>query len=204
MQTMVSRSEKNETLNDAMRARQDVPPALVDQLVRHVSSALKSQLMASGDGIDEAQVDQIIAETQVWLSEENENPGESSAERFIRRKQKLGQLNNELLLGLLRKRKLPELIVGMAALAMVDMSVVRQCLGDPKGEKLVVICRALNMSNEMFAELSETLGTARGDPEQFERLSGLYARIEPDSAQRSLRFLRTRLSTRSRIASETA
>jgi len=203
MQTMVSRSENNQALNDAMRARQDVPPKLVDQLVAHVSNALKAQLLASGHGMNEQQVDEIIAETKVWLAEENETPGESAAERFINRKRKLGQLDNNLLIDLLRKRKLPEFIVGMAELAMVDKGVVRQCLGDSKGEKLVVVCSALEMPEAMFKEIVETLGISADDEEQWLRLQGLYTRIAPDSAKRSLRFLKTRLTTRSRIASET-
>lgn len=204
MQTMVERSESNQSLNEVMRARQDVPSDLVDQLVAHVSTALKSQLMASGHGMDEAQVDAIIAETKSWLTEENESPGQSAADRFIARKRKLGQLNNDLLLDLLRKRKLPELICGMAELAMVDKGVVRQCLGDAKGEKLVVVCRALDMTDVMFDELASTLGICDADEEQRQHLRGLYKRIAPDSAQRSLRFLKTRLSTRKKMAAETS
>lgn len=203
MQTMVQRSENSVALNEAMRARQDVPGALVERLMAHVSTALKKQLLASGHGMDEGQIDAIIAETQVWLAEENESSGQSAADRFIARKRKLGQLNNEMLLDLLRKRKLPELICGLAELSMVDKGLVRQCLGDVKGEKLLVICRALDMTPSMFEELSTTLGVA-GDAEQRSKLLGLYGRITPDSAQRSLRFLRTRLSTRSRMAAEIA
>lgn len=204
METMVQRSENSVALNEAMRARQDLPVDLVDQLMTHVSTALKQQLMASDHGMDEAQVDAIIAETKTWLSEENQTPGESAADRFITRKMKLGQLNNEMLLDLLRKGKLPELICGMAALSGVDKGVVRQCLGDLKGEKLVVICRALNMTGSMFEEMSLTLGIGGGDEEHRSQLSGLYGRIAPDAAQRSLRFLKTRLNTRSRISSETS
>ena len=204
MQTMVDRSENNQALNEVMRARQDVPADLVDQLVTHVSAALKSQLMAGDQGLDEAQVDAIIAETKSWLTEENEAPGLSAADRFIARKRKLGQLNNQLLLDLLRKNKLPELICGMAAMAMVDKGVVRQCLGDTNGEKLVVICRALDMDDAMFDELASTLGVSNADDEQRQHLKGLYGRIAPDSAQRSLRFLKTRLSTRKKIATESS
>lgn len=204
METMVERSEGSVSLNEAMRSRQDVPGALVDQLMSHVSSALKNQLMSSGHGMDEGQVDAIIAETRSWLAEENESSGESAADRFIARKRKLGQFNNDMLLDLLRKRKLPELICGMAELSMVDKGLVRQCLGDVKGEKLVVICRALDMSGVMFDEMTQILGIATGSEDQRTKLNELYGRITPDAAQRSLRFLKTRVTTRSRMAAESS
>lgn len=197
METMVSRSEGNETLHEILVTRPEMPADLMEKMFSHVSQALREHIMASGVQIDESQVDGLMAEAQSWLApEQGEGQGEreaSQAEKFIDRKEKLKQLDPKLLLKLMRDGKILEFVAGVARLAKIDLSTARQTIFDQSGEKLAVVCKAMEVDKEMFAELVDLTDTEgrRSDADKADLL-GVYGRITDDSAQRAMRFLRTR------------
>ncbi len=205
METMVARSEGgDEALNEALVMRDGMPADLMQKIYNHVSSALREHILSQGVDIDESQVDEMLAETGEWLAEEGGGEKISEAEKYIQRKAQLNQLDQALLLKLMREGRVQEFIAGIALLAKIDIPTARQAFFDKSGEKLAVVCKALEFDSNAFSQLvdlSNTLG--KRDKSDKEMLVGVYGRITKESAQRAMRFLRTRQKIKKDTSSST-
>lgn len=193
METMMSRAEANEALQEPLVMRSDVPPELLKKIYSHVSSVLRDHILSSG--LDVSQVDGLMAETLDWFQSVEKEHIPSPAEKFIIRKEKLNQLNKELLLQLAQQGKIPEFVAGMARLGKLDTATARRAILDQGGEKLAVVCKAIDFDAAAFSNLL-ILTDPDGKLSQVERdaLLGVYDRITMEAAQRAMRFLRTRQS----------
>ena len=191
METMMSRAEANEALQEPLVMRADVPPDLLKKIYSHVSSALRDHILDSG--LDVTQVDGLMAETRDWFEAEEQDYVPSPAEKFILRKEKLNQLNKELLLQLAQQGKIPEFIAGVARLGKLDTATASRAILDQGGEKLAVVCKAIDFDQAAFSNLM-ILTDPDGKRSQDERdaFLGVYGRITMEAAQRAMRFLRTR------------
>ena len=191
VETMMSRAEANEALHEPLVMRSDVPPDLLKKIYSHVSSALRDHILNSG--LDVSQVDGLMAETLDWFEEEEKGYIPSPAEKFIIRMEKMNQLNKELLLQLAQQGKIPEFIAGVARLGKLDMATASRAILDQGGEKLAVVCKAIDFDAAAFSHLL-ILTDPDGKLSEDERdaLLGVYCRITMEAAQRAMRFLRTR------------
>jgi len=93
----------------------------------------------------------------------------------------------------MREGRVAEFTAGIARLGKLDLATARQILTDESGEKMAVICRALDFDDGMFSQLVD-LSVVHGkrDVEGKKTLVGVYGRITVEAAQRALRFLRIR------------
>ncbi len=195
IETMVERSEGgDEVLQGALVKRSDLPKELKKKMFDYVSEALREHILASDADIDESQIDGLMAETEDWLeSEEGGGEGLTDAEKFILRKEQLNQLDTKLLMKLAHDGKLSEFIAGVSRLLKIDLPTAQKAVFDATGEKLAVVCKALDFDSIMFSQIVGLLDSDNKlDAEDKKMLVGVYGRITPNSAQRALRFLRTR------------
>jgi len=194
VETMVVRSEGgNENLQEALVMRDGLPPELLRKMTRHVSEALRQHIVDQGLDVEMNEVDQLLAEAEDWLGAGTGGEGSSPAEKFILRKEQLKQLNPPLLVKLMREGKQAEFIAGMARLGKISLDTARQSVADESGEKLAVLCRALEFDDGMFSQLLDLMDPkGKRDAGDKKILVGVYGRITPESAQRAMRFLRTR------------
>ena len=191
METMMSRAEANEALHEPLVMRSDVPPDLLKKIYSHVSSALRDHILSSG--LDVSQVDGLMAETLDWFQSGEKELVLSPAEKFVIRKEKLNQLNKELLLQLAQQGKIQEFIAGVARLGKLDTATASRAILDQGGEKLALVCKAINFDAAAFSNLL-ILTDLEGKLSEEERdaLLSVYCRITMEAAQRAMRFLRTR------------
>ena len=197
MEKMIERSKENDALQAPLIDRRDLPSDMKKKMFAFVSDALRQHILSSGAWMDEGQVDDLMAETAAWFdsdADEDVKEGEPSlAEKFIQRKEQLHQLNAALLLKLIQDGKIAEFIAGVARMARVDLPTARQAVLETSGEKLAVMCKALEINTQMFAILVEMTDPKKLRSEDDKTaLVGVYSRITAESAQRALRFLRTR------------
>lgn len=193
LEKMVARSEGSESIQEPLVKRADLPPDLVQKMFSFVSDALREHILATGAGIDASQVDGWLAETKSWLGSDGVSGETTPAEKFILRKEQLNQLNTAMLVKLMREGKIAEFVAGLARLARIDLSTARQTVFDPSGQRLAVVCKALAIDNDTFAELVDLTNTKNvRSREDKIALVGVYGRITPETAQRAMRFLRTR------------
>jgi uncharacterized protein (DUF2336 family) len=190
---MVQRSDGNEDLCDMLLARHDFPTDLEEKIFSQVSAALKEHILAENLATDGKVIDQILWDARDQLNTRAGDVELSDAERFIQRKVKMGQLDLEFILKLMRDGKVAEFLAGMAHLAHIELPIVRRVIADESGEKLGVICKAVGFGRDGFAELlALTDFKGRRDEKQVSGLLDVYSRIPEDAAKRAVRFMRTR------------
>lgn len=201
METIVERAKDNESLNQTLVSRQDMPDDLTKEMFWRVSWAMREQILDTGEDLDEAEVDALMKETEQWFAVQEENRKLNPVEKFIIRKEKLNQLDNGLLIELIRREKVPEFVAGIGRLAKIDPETAEQTVFDPTGEKLAIVCKSLDVNFDVFGEilLLTDFDGARSR-EDTEYLLGVYRRFTPEVAQRALRFLRTRKVMQKKIA----
>lgn len=193
METIVERAKGNDELNQTLSSRTDVPDDLAQNMFWRVSWAMREQILNSDENLDDEQIDALIEETEKWFTEQKAKRSLDPAENFIVRKDKMGQLNNGLLLELIRQEKIPEFVAGLGRLANIDVDTVRQSVFDESAEKLAIICKSIDVNYDVFGEIIYCINmeTERQGPDMADLL-GVYQRITPQVAQKALRFLRTR------------
>jgi len=200
LETMLSRAGDMDSLKDVLIARNDISPDLVETLFRQVSHTLRDQILATESGWGEQKVDQILSETHKWFKSETRSSARSAVDGYIARKDKLGQLDTTFLVDVLRRGELEKFVAGIARLTRIDSTTAHKTVFDKSGEKLAIICRSIDISPDVFSEFLDLTNFDKSRMEADKMaLMGVYGRITPESAQRALRFLRTRASVKKRM-----
>lgn len=196
VKTMAQRSDDPESIGKSLMERADFSPELTEALFEHVSSAVRDKILAESQSIDETQVDGVIEEAWSWLSGQYVDRNHEAAENFIRRKISLNQLNNALLARLIKEGEIWKFASGLAHLANLDWAIVRKAILDASGERLAVICKAIDFPRHDFEDVIH-ITDIRKQKTQEEKLKlfGIFGGMQPENAQRALRFLRVRKST---------
>ncbi|MCH7864190.1 MAG: DUF2336 domain-containing protein [Proteobacteria bacterium] len=200
METIVERARDNDDLELSLVKRKDVPADLAQDVFWRVSSAMREKILSQNEELDESQVDELFQEAEKWFSEQKGKTPLNQAEKFIIRKEKLGQLDAGLLLSLIRQDKIPEFVAGLGRLININTDIVRQAVFDPESEKLAIICKAAEIDFDVFGEYIYCINLNEETEEKdMDALLGVYKRVDTKIAQRTLRFLRTRLTLQKKI-----
>jgi len=200
METVVKRVKDNDELNLTLVKRKDFPADLAQDMFWRVSSALREKILNANEGLDEFQVDELFQEAEKWFAEQKGKGPLDQAEKFIVRKEKMGRLDAALLLGLIRQDKVPEFVAGLGRLANISTNIVRQAVFDPESEKLAIICKAAAIDFDVFGEFVHCINlNAETEEKDMKALLGVYHRIDTRTAQRTLRFLRSRINLQKKI-----
>lgn len=203
MKTIVERAKDNESLNRTLVSRQDMPEDLTKEMFWRVSWAMREQILDADGDLDEVQVEALMKETEQWFAAQEAARELNPADGFITRKEKLNQLDNGLLLKLIRHQEMPEFVAGLGRLARIDLETAHQTVFDPTGEKLAIVCKALDMNHDVFAEiLMLTDFEGARSLADTDALLDVYNKITREVAQRALRFLRTRKVMQKKLAAE--
>ena len=200
METIVDRARDNDDLELSLVKRKDVPADLAQDVFWRVSSAMREKILSQNEELDESQVDELFQEAEKWFSEQKGKTPLNQAEKYIIRKEKLGQLDAGLLLSLIRQDKVPEFVAGLGRLININTDIVRQAVFDPESEKLAIICKAAEIDFDVFGEYIYCINLNEETEEKdMDALLGVYKRVDTKIAQRTLRFLRTRLTLQKKI-----
>lgn len=193
MERMTERSVHNEELREPLVMRADLPADLKHEMFLYVSSALRKHILSTIENVDEAEVDRLMEESRSKLDVPVDERSVSPAEQFIIRKERMGRLNPGLLVQLLRQGRVAEFIAGMAHLAKMDVHMVHKITFDDEGETLAIVCKAVGIDRTTFSDLL-LLTNLDGSRTRADRdaLLDVYGRITMESAQRAIRFWRTR------------
>ena len=156
---MVARSEKNPGLQEPLVTRADLPPDLVNQMYFWVSEKLREHIMAATGDLDEGLVKDLLQEARKSIvSEVGGNPdtteNASPAEKFIRRKILLKQLDPPLLVELMREGRMAEFVEGFARLTGLDNKTAQKVLSDETQQALAIACKASGIDKDHFSSLA--------------------------------------------------
>ena len=204
MEVMVTRSQRNEALHEPLVRRHNLPPDLMHEMFFWVSSALRANILATTEDMDESRIDALLAETSRALERGGlppEDPKWSGPRSSIREREVQDELSPTFVVDLLRRKKIAECIVGFASLADIDESTAQRVLFQAGSEALAVACKAAGFdrnafSNMMLLTAKEGVHKAGAKFELFD----LYDKVTERTAQRTMRFWRTRRRTRLQAA----
>ena len=195
LERIVARAEDNKALHEPLVERPDLPPELLNEMFWFVSSSLRQHIVEKTSAIDAETVDRLIAETQQSIVAEvtSANSSVSEAERFILNKRRLGQLDEDLLVDLLKNRQYREFIFGLAHFVEVDIRTAQRIFYDPGCEALAIACKAKDVTAQNFGVLlAHTKKQGGSKSVDTVELLELYNQLTTDSAQRTMRFWRVR------------
>jgi uncharacterized protein (DUF2336 family) len=196
MAQLVARSERCEGLHEPLVLRRELPPDLLHEMFWWVSSALRQRIVERAE-LDPEAFERSMAEAQAGFAQrlQSRREEESRAERLMRREQRLGKLNEQYLLQLLRQELLTEFVIGFGLVAEIDLATARRVIEDPSREALAVACRACGFDRGTFATMALL---ATGGPRQVRKASdvaallALYDKLPEEPAKRTMRFWRVR------------
>lgn len=195
MEKVIVRAEGDEDLHAPLLERGDLPPDLMHHMFWFVSSTLREGILKATSDIDPDVVDQLLAESEEKFKAQSDarKAAKTEAQQFIDDKEKQLELNEALLVQLLREKRIPELTCGFARLADLDEATARRVLFDKSGEGLAVACKASRFDRSTFSTFI-LLASPDGSQsiEQTYELLDLYDRVPVEIAQRTMRFWRVR------------
>ncbi|MDP6829930.1 MAG: DUF2336 domain-containing protein [Alphaproteobacteria bacterium] len=200
MEAIVDRSETSEQLHEPLLNRKDLPPDLMHNMFWWVSSALKKHILTEAE-VDEETVDRMLAEAEQGMVREAEEEEDKlgRVERAVRRRMRLGQLNQDALVQYSRRGQVPEFIAGLGYLTDVDQKTARRIVFTPGHEAVAVACRAKGFDLSTFSTIVLLLDGAADSgsgevekqlrrPEEVAELLELYKEIPVETAKRAMRF----------------
>ncbi|MEM8784594.1 MAG: DUF2336 domain-containing protein, partial [Pseudomonadota bacterium] len=91
-----------------------------------------------------------------------------------------------------KTQRVAEFIVGLSRLTGIELKAAERIVRQKNYEALAILCRAQNFTVESFSALiSHTGGSEQQTPEVM-RFIGLYSKLTPQIAQRTVRFWQVR------------
>lgn len=195
IETVAARAEANERLAAPLVSRADLPPDVMHQMFFSVGTKLRAFILERTAGLDPQVLDQALADAERRASRRMRIAQRlpSSAEQFIADKEAKRQLNEQLLVALLRARQLSEFLAGFARLTGLDPVTAKRIVSDETGEGLAIACRAARFERSTFSTIVLLANPAqKRSTAETQALLGLYDRVNHDAAQRVMRFWKVR------------
>jgi uncharacterized protein (DUF2336 family) len=201
MATMIGRAIDKQAVRGQLVARTDVSRDLAENLFQNVTAAVREKLLADATGVDAAAIDHAIEQTHDELVQNSDESDRAYARRFIVRKSKLKQLDNKMVTSFVENREIWKFVSGLAEMTGIDFDAARQSVFDPSGQKMAVLCKAIDLDVVVFNDAMEFTNFKKSrSPQETFTLSGVYGAMTVNSAQRALRFLRLRQKTAQNVA----
>lgn len=204
-EALVARSEHQPALHEPLVTRADLPADLINQMYFWVSEKLRERIMLDTQDLDEPVVENLLKEIQVSILGDmayrvDVDTEPTAAEKFIRRKAMLKQLDPPLLVELLRDGRPAEFIEGFARLTGLDNKTAQRVLSDSTHQGLAIACKAVGIEADDFSALARlTSGNGTLDTADIFEVVEMYKKIPMDTAKRTMRFWRVRQASDSGI-----
>ena len=201
MTTVVDRSETSDVLCKLLLNCKDLPPDLMHNMFWWVGAELKKHILTTAH-VDEAVVNEMLADAQRGMAAQVEEAEDqlNRVERTVRRRMRLGQLNQDALVQYLRRGQVAEFIAALGYLTEVDQKTARRIVFTPGHEVVAVACRAKGFDLSTFSTIVLLLADATEGgaedgvekqlrrPEEVADLLELYKQVPIETAKRAMRF----------------
>ena len=161
MEYLVSESERVDRFQFPLVRRIDLPKDLAEQMCRWVSDALRQALLAKLAGEFDKFNEQIELATTATIEEHLAVAAAAPhSDKLLNRLTELGELTPTFLIMALRQGEIILFEEGLGRLSGLDSRFLQRVIYDPGGESFAILCRALRLSRNEFAEMLRLLRTA--------------------------------------------
>jgi len=193
MVRVVERSQDNEQIQAPLIERPDLPFEMMQSMFDQVSMDLKQKILKQTKEIAPEKLEEMLSSVRAKFDRKGRVRKRvlSKPELFVQDLEDKGQLNESILVTLIRSNKYPEFLVAFSKLTNIDISTAKRLAQDVTGEGLAIACKATEFDRSTFSSILMALsqGSSRSIDETY-KLINLYDKIQLPVAQRTMRFWR--------------
>jgi len=164
MEYLVAESRRVDRFQEPLLSRHDLPQGLAQRMFWWVSAALRRRILVRFSDFDVAALDDALqTATQRAIATQDAAQGlESRAKALAARLHEAGDLTPRFLTSCLKQQKIPLFVAGLAHLSGLSLPMTWRIFGDREGESFAVVCKAIEMDRNEFANMFLFLAEARG------------------------------------------
>ena len=195
MEKVVDRSEESEALQAPLIGRRDLPVDLLNEMFSFVSTKLRTQIIQTIDGLPQDVLDKALTQTQTRFAREVRQikQADQKARVFVAEKAQRKELNEALLVQLMRAGQTTEFVHAFARLADIDVKTAQRIVQARNTEGIAIVARSARFDRSTFSTLALLLDASPTRSSEATRdLLALYDQVTPESAQRVMRFWKVR------------
>jgi uncharacterized protein (DUF2336 family) len=192
MEYLVAESKRQDRFQEPLVLRNDLPVDLAHRMYWWVTAALRRKIIASFT-IDEQLLDSVLQEAtqRALVDHQDDQSVQARAMRLAHQLHEAGELDDQMLVKLLRQHRLTLFIASLAVMGKISYATAWRVVTDSGFDSPVVLGRAIGMSRQSMTEMLLLLNEARtgGGPRStsiLTNISMLYDEVDPSQARRVL------------------
>lgn len=144
---LVTKAERDPILAEKLGFRLDLPVQLLKQLLRRATELVRSRLLANAPAEKRGQIEDTLAAIAVEISREvTKSYDFSSAEELVKRLDRDGRLNEQMLLGFVCERRHEEAVSTLALLCGAPAVTVGELMKNKSFDGVIVACKAAKLA----------------------------------------------------------
>jgi uncharacterized protein (DUF2336 family) len=187
--TLVKKAEQDDSLQEIIGIRKDLPGDVLRELLRRASAAVQAKILALVPPERRAQIEEVIAKIANNLGKKAEHDY-SHADSVVTALASSGQLNEAAVVRFLNEQRQEELIVAIARLSSSPNKVVAELLKGARNDAVLMPCKAAGLGwPTVKSILQERLSGQPAADKIIEVAQADYAKLTVGTAQRTMRFM---------------
>ncbi|MHC3126843.1 hypothetical protein OB03_05795 [Brevundimonas sp. GN22] len=194
-ETAVDRAKANPELHQVTVSRTSLPIDLLNEMYFEVEERLREKILEENARLDPAALEEALAagRTRVATDDGSLPPDYAESLAYVEELRAASQLTPQTLARFLRSGSRSCFLIALSQLAEIDFHVARNIVERRELDALAVVCRAADLDKALFLTYAVVLlnndGNAMGKARSY---AAMYTSLDRDTAQRTLRFWRTR------------
>jgi uncharacterized protein (DUF2336 family) len=192
MEYLVAESKRQDRFQEPLVLRNDLPVDLAHRMYWWVTAALRRKIIANFT-IDEQMLDSVLqdATQRALVDHQDDQSVQARAMRLAHQLQEAGELDDHLLVRLLRQHRLTLFIACLATMSKISYATAWRIVADKGFDSPVVLGRAIGLSRQSMTEMLLLLNEARTgsgprSAAMLTTISSHYDEVDPVQAKRVL------------------
>lgn len=189
MSRLVKHAESDDTLTEKLGLRLDLPVHLLRQLLEKASAIVREKLLGLAPQDHRDEIARVLSgiDREV-LDELPPAPDFNLARRVIQKLSADDELDEIALLQFVKGSRYAEAIMALAHMCATPHDIIDRIVQSDRREALIIPCRAIGLSWTTVRSLLQCVSHGHIAPNELEGLKVDYAKLQPMTAQRVLRF----------------
>jgi len=191
---LVRRSDGDERLAACVGSRPEIPPDLFLALLAKASQSVRAKLEAAHPHA-RREVRQVVAEVAGRIGAEalDKSPERAAARASIEALHRSGQLEDGKLESIAKEGLFEEITTALALVCELPLGIVERAMKQERAEMILIIAKANALSWSTVKAILHARAGSRPTPAgEVAQCLANFERLTPDTAQKIVRFYRTR------------
>lgn len=188
---LAARAEKNPDLAEALGFRLDLPIQLLKQLLQRATELVRKRFLANAPAERRNQIEHALADIAADVSRDVTGAYDfSSADDLVKRLNRDGKLNEQLLLGFVCERRYEETVSALALFCCAPPKTIGRLMKNRNFDGVIVACKAAKLSwPTVSAILRLRFAHYSISENELEEARRAFLALSQASAQRTMRFM---------------